>query len=167
MKIEFKVQDQVHHSGATLIYRSEEQSFDMVPVPRGCVYSVLISHYFELDFDDDGQVMRVGGLCPYNHWKPTRCAPPPPTRGSLVVTLDGDPLPGVSYQVAGADEWPVLVNRKLGWVCIGEPTYRASVTAVEFLSGCIAVLEDQSLRAVWLHPESLPPEVARDAEVTH
>jgi len=167
MKISFEVGVQQNYPVAQLIYRPDEESFDMVPVPRGCVYSVLISHYFEIESDDARHVIRVGGLCPYLSWKLTESAPPEGNRGALIVTFEKEPQPGVSYQLEGTDEWPVLVNPRLGWVCIGEPTFVRPVVAVEFLKGCIAVVENESLRAVWLHPESLPTEVTQQSEVGH
>jgi hypothetical protein len=86
----------------------------------------------------------------------------------LLIALEKEAVPGVSYRFTAPGAWPVWVNRTHGWVCIGESTYSNPVIAVEFLRGCIAVLEKESLRAVWLHPEGLPPEAeSHSREVSH
>ncbi len=61
---------------------------------------------------------------------------------------------GYAYGIYDED-LPVYVNKRTGWVCIGNP--KKSGEAVEFINNCVAVIDNnQELAALWLQPQSLP-----------
>ena len=146
-------------------YSSEDHSFDFErhnDLGLSVVTSLVIFHdYIQLDIDHTGRILWVWGLCPHQSWKPTKLLPPISMHGILNVNLndiqniDGEITPGVSIRVPEAESWPVFVNKKQEWVCIGEPNISVLYEAVEFASHTIAVLVEGKLKAVWLHPETL------------
>jgi hypothetical protein len=53
------------------------------------------------------------------------------------------------------EDWPVYVNIRTGWVCIGNPENKGN--AVEFINNCVAVIdENKCLASLWLKPKKLP-----------
>jgi len=62
---------------------------------------------------------------------------------------------GFSYGINSDDEWPVYVNQKTGWICVGNP--ERSGEAVEFMNNCVAVVDNNNkLVSLWLKPQELP-----------
>lgn len=52
----------------SLVYRPEEYSFDVSPVPEGGICSVLFDD-LNLELNSAGKVISVWGLCPHTRWK--------------------------------------------------------------------------------------------------
>ena len=122
--------------------------------------SVLVNE-LQLEVDEENRVLYAWGLCPSTMWRPTRAMPPPALQQVLEVVTEKQMIPGVSLQV-NQERWPVAVNAERGWVCVGDAEAGGSgETPVEFAPGTIAVLAGDRLRAVWLHPQSLPIQVGR------
>lgn len=133
-----------------LFYDQEECSFNMYP---------LIT---EIDFDIninslnltvvDSKVIQIWGFCGLNKKMNSEIYPPKSKKGILKV-LDNLEA-GFSYKV-NKKEFPVSVNYKTGWVCIGES--KKIGNGVEFINNCIAVIDDnQEISSLWLKPQELP-----------
>jgi hypothetical protein len=81
----------------------------------------------------------------------TELKPPDFKKGILKVNIsDGELVPGVSKRL-NSKRWSVYHNKVLGWICIGEPDFVA--LGIEFIPGCVAILHDNTVRALWLLPE--------------
>ena len=74
---------------------------------------------------------------------------------SQVALLDNPPTLGISYRLNEDSRWPIYINKKKGWVCLGTPKIKDK-QLVEFAPNCIATLEDQEITAIWLKPKDLP-----------
>lgn len=131
-----------------LVYRRNDRSFDVEPCPEGGVTSLQVNDT-QIELDEDGNLIYVWGFCPHELWDPAQLQPPRSLPGRLSYS-DKDIIPGVSIRL-NEQRWPVLFDESTGWLCIGNPAARGEV--VEFSPGATAVLDDGSLRALWLHPE--------------
>ena len=158
MKFNFSSTQSINRGN--LLYIEEDYSFIFSPSPKSCITSVVIDT-LELMIDRIGYVLEVRGYCPYFDWKKTNISPPNYIQGSLIVELD-EIIPGVSERLAGYGEWNIFVNPKNGWLCVGEDKYSSASVAVEFASSSVAVLEKELLKAIWLHPASLPKAIGED-----
>lgn len=154
--VRFAVEEKVLGATGRLVYRAQDYAFDTEPRPSNCPYAVGVNDV-ELMVDDESRVVFVTGYCPHLGWKPMRLHPPASSQGSLFLKVEPNLVPGQTIGVIARDSrWPVLVDSASGWVCLGAPERRGH--AVEFMTGCIAVLHDERLVALWLHPAQLPPE---------
>lgn len=132
-----------------LFYIADEYAFNSEP------------HILEIDLEIiinqialsvvNSKVIQVNGFCPYTSWINMDCNAPQYSTGELRVL---DHLnPGFSYSVNKTD-WPVYVNIRSGWVCVGD--FKGAGRAVEFIKNCVAVVNQEKFIALWLKPESLP-----------
>jgi hypothetical protein len=131
-----------------LIYRAEDHSFDTIEGPTGTYTSFLLNDV-QIEVDDAGQFLHVWGYCPRTAWTDAVIQPPAGMTG-LVRALRPDLVPGVSIRV-GQATWPVVVNSRTGWVCIGDPF--STGDAIACTRDVRIVLRDGELVALWLHPE--------------
>lgn len=152
----FEVQPSVEVLDISVIYRPQEYSFavEMRPGPLPSAFTSVQVNELQLQLDDEGRVLYADGYCPHLGWSETQGTPPSAHRAGLFVK-DVDFVAGVSVALS-ASRWPVSVNRKLGWVCIGEQRASASCSGVEFATGSIAVVDAGSLKSIWLKPTALP-----------
>lgn len=135
-----------------LVYRRDEYSFATVAKANGRGISVVINEV-QLFIDDENRVIYVSGYCPYQGWNQTALSPPTYSRANLmVVDFNATNIPtGMAFGLNdSASRWPVYVNPE-GWVCIGDSFERGG-QAIEFVPSCVAVLIDNRLVALWLHP---------------
>lgn len=137
-----------------LTYRIDDLAFDCEPLSKEVALDILINN-LNLTVTGDYKIVQVWGMCPYGSWKLTDCDVPNYDEGELIVQINMEP--GFSYRLNKDSVWDVFVNPRLGWVCVGIPTLQGS--AVEFSRGCVAVLVGNSLKAIWLKPEKIPPGV--------
>ncbi len=140
----------------SLIFREAESSVDVSPKPVGGITSILVN-YLQLEIDDEGTVLYPWGL--FNDpttWQETPLSPVVSVRSTLVVNVPKPIIPGVSRRLNEGDVWQAYVNRREGWICLGEPSASPSCRAVEFAPNSVAVLDRSKLVAVWLRPASLP-----------
>ncbi|MCT7981236.1 hypothetical protein [Laspinema olomoucense] len=140
-----------------LIYVQQDYAFNFLPSSRSTITSLVIDT-LQLSIDHKGRVLEVWGYCPYQSWQLAEIYPPNYIPGSVFVELE-DIIPGVSEQIAGVGEWDIFVNSNTGWVCIEKEKQSPSAIAIEFASNSVAVLEENCLKAIWLHPENLPAPV--------
>jgi len=141
-----------------LIYRAADYAFDTEPAPTTCGASFAVNE-LQLMLDDEEQqrVVSVEGYCPYPGWRPAVLRPPVARAGILRGAGEGRVAAGSAIGVNSTnDRWPVLVDPAAGWVRVGKGDPDEDCEGVEFAPGAIAVLEEDRLRALWLHPDRLP-----------
>ena len=137
----------------TLVYREEDFSFDIEPHDGSGFTSIMIND-LQLEIDDEGKVIYVWGLCPLIKYEETNEIPKNYESTGLVALLDKPPIPGISYRLNEKERWPIYINKKKGWVCIGNPKINGK-QMIEFVPNCVAALEDQEITAIWLKPKVL------------
>ncbi len=97
----------------------------------------------------------VGCSC-YNYWSSwvdrELSAPNCRTSNSLLVDCKLDAASGVGYELTGRP-LPEYYSPSTGWYCVGDPDSEVGL-AIEFASGCVAMLLDGVLIAIWLQPEN-------------
>lgn len=155
MRFEFKPNEEILN--VSIIYRPQEGSFD-VETSHDSLPSAFTSvqvNELQLQLDERGRVLYADGYCPHFGWCETQATPPFAYQAALVVKDVDFFLAGVSVALS-TSRWPVSVNRKLGWVCVGEQLPSASCSAVEFATGSIAVVDGGKLKSIWLKPTALP-----------
>jgi hypothetical protein len=133
-----------------LVYRRSEHSLDVEPRPEQGLASLLINDV-QLEIDEDGRLTYVWGLCSHESWVPATLDPPSAKVGRLQF-VNGTVTPGVSKRLNGGERWPVSFDPSSGWLCIGSTSVQAE--AVAFAPGAIAVLTEDEVAALWLHPET-------------
>lgn len=137
-----------------LVYRTEDYSFDIEPLDGSGDTSIMIND-LQLEIDYEGKIMYVWGLCPLIGYQETDEAPKRYNAHSLIALLDNPPIPGISYRLNENNRWPIYINKKKGWVCVGNPKIKDK-QLIEFAPNCVATMDGQELIAVWLHPKELP-----------
>jgi len=150
--VQFIVGDEWRDVGTRLVYRERDHAFDLEGErPKG-VTSLLVND-LQLEIDQEGVVLYPWGLCPRSTWEPTEAMPPASVRGTLVAQFGEEIVPGVSRRISGGSRWPVYENRAARWVCIGDLEAEGNRRkGIEFAPGCVAVLDDHALVALWLRP---------------
>lgn len=128
-----------------LIYYVDEQSFDTEP-SLGKVDFCIVINMINLTVIK-GNVVEIWGFCPSETWITSEYEVSKYTKGILKVKDDVEP--GFSYRLD--KKWPVYFNPKTDWLCIGNP--EISNTAIEFIPNCVAVIDQETLKALWLKPE--------------
>jgi hypothetical protein len=138
-----------------LVYRAQDYAFGVEPRPKNADSSLVVNT-IELMVDrSNNQILFLEGYCPYQGWKRASLEPPISQRGALRIS-------GVELRRGMAEPlnspgtyWGIQVDTATGWVCVGNA--RASgMRAIEFARGCVAVLDDGNLVALWLRPNELP-----------
>ena len=152
--MKFLIQEPQEEQNFSLVYRPEDYSFDREPHDGTGFTSIMIND-LQLEIDDEGKVMYVWGLCPLIQYEKTDAFPLKYKACSLIAILDKPPVPGISYRLNEDRRWSIYINKKRGWVCLGDPETKDK-QLVEFAPHCIATMNGQELIAVWLHPEELP-----------
>jgi hypothetical protein len=152
--MKFLIQEPQKDQNFSLVYRPEDYSFDVEPLDGTGDTSIMIND-LQLEIDHEGKIMYMWGLCPLIKHEETSEFPIKYKSGSLVAVLDKPPVLGVSYRLNEDQRWPIYINKKKGWVCLGDPEIK-NKQLIEFAPNCVATMEGQELIAVWLHPEKLP-----------
>lgn len=152
--MKFLVQELQEDQNFTLIYRDEDYSFDIEPY-NGTGFTSIMINDLQLEIDDKGKIIYVWGLCPLIQHKETKEVPQKYKTRSLIVLLDKPLVPGISHRLNIGDRWPTYINKREGWVCLGNPEIKDK-QLVEFAPCCVATIDNQKLIAIWLQPEELP-----------
>lgn len=152
--MKFIIQESQEDQTFSLVYRPKDYSFDVEPLDGTGDTSIMIND-LQLEIDHEGRIMYVWGLCPLIQYEEIDEFPFKYKAGSLVALLDTPPVPGISYRLNEGQRWMIYINRKKGWVCLGNPEIKDK-QLIEFAPNCIATMDGQELIAVWLHPEKLP-----------
>jgi hypothetical protein len=131
------------------IYRSNEHSFDFLPVQSGDT-SLLIG-YLQIMVDSETRLVKqIWGLHPKTTWSQSALSLPKSRRGELLVTTDVKA--GNDVRIVEEGEWATTYDNALGWICIGDYSKGPLDEAVEFANGVIAVVNRSNLKAIWIHP---------------
>jgi hypothetical protein len=138
----------------SLLYRPEEYSFDVSPVPEGGICSVLFDD-LHLELNSAGKVISVWGMCPHTRWTQAVLTPPQSSFGEIIFVSDSPPIAGASVRLNKDRYRPVLVDTISGWVhATGEG---AAASSIQILNGVILDLTRQgNLSGLWLRPQELP-----------
>jgi hypothetical protein len=94
------------------------------------------------------------GYHPYSLWEPTSLQVPDYSTGILLVHSNDDLLVGIGYgmeDTVPSTSWFDVTN---GWWCIGIKEYLPGSQAVEFATGCVAVVMDQRLVSLWIKADN-------------
>lgn len=132
-----------------LVYRRSEHSFDVEPRPERGVTSLLVND-IQIEIDPDGRLIYVWGLCPKESWRPATLDTPIVKPGRLQY-VGGEVVPGVSKRLNAGQRWAVNHDPSSQWLCIGDKS--ANGEKIAFAPGATAVLKEDELVALWLHPE--------------
>jgi hypothetical protein len=154
MSNDFFVQDPQEDHNFSLVYRTEDFSFDIEPLDGTAETSIMINE-LQLEIDCQGRIIYVWGLCPLIKYKEATEFPYGYKKASLVFVLDKPHVLGRSYRLNEDRRWPIYINKKKDWVCLGNPTIK-DMCLIEFAPKCVVTMNKQELIAVWLHPKQLP-----------
>ena len=148
------IQKRQEEQNFSLVYRDEDYAFDIEPLDGSGDASILINE-LQLEIDHEGRIMYVWGYCPLIKYNETRNFPRRYQACSLVAVLNKPPIPGVSLSLNTDSRWPIYINKKKGWACLGNPEVK-NIQLVEFAPDCVAALINSEIIGVWLQPEELP-----------
>ncbi len=152
--MKFLINEPQKDQNFSLVYREEDYSFDVEPLDGSGDTSIMINE-LQLEIDHDGKIIYVWGYCPLIKCQETDEYPKKYQSQSLVAILDKPPILGISYRLNEKERWPIYINKKKGWVCIGDPKLLGE-QSIEFVPNCVAVLDKQEIVAIWLKPKNLP-----------
>ena len=150
--MKFLTQQRKTSKKLSLIYRETDYSFDTEPHDGSGFTSIMVND-LQLEIDDRGEIIYVWGLCPLFKYEEINEAPENYVSQSLTAILGRPPVPGIAYQLNEKERWPIYINKKVGWVCIGNPNTK-NKKMIEFVPDCVATLEDQEIIAIWLKPKN-------------
>ncbi len=156
LPIKFITQNNREQKTSSLIFREEEYSFDTEPFPDGYSSSVLVSFLELLSDSYEGKIVYVGGYCPLINYQNTERYPQKFQTKSLIPVLNN--VSDNIYRIKRSMEWPLHINKKKSWVCIGDHMTDGE-QSIEFVPNCVAILMNQEIIALWLRPETLPKSV--------
>ena len=152
--MKFLIENSQKKQNFYLVYRKDDYAFDIEPHLGSGFTSIMIND-LQLEIDDEGRVGYVWGFCPLTIHEETNEIPLQYQTQNLIAILDKAPIPGVSQRLNENDRWPIYINKKKGWICIGNPETKDK-QMIEFAPDCIAAMVGQKLTAIWLHPKNLP-----------
>jgi hypothetical protein len=136
-----------------LIYRPAEFSFDVEPELGG--FTSVVVNELSLEIDEAGKIIKAWGYCPHLAWVKATIVPPRADLREVTVISDETFLRGVSQSVNADRRWPVLVDEKLGWVCLDSGNTATSFAEI-FPGLALGLDEGQRLSAIYLKPKCLP-----------
>lgn len=149
--MKFLIQEYTNPNFELVYYQEDGHSFDVEPFVGGGFTSIVIDT-LQLEIDDEGKILYVWGYCPLIDYKDIATFPKHYKSNSLIAILDKPPIPGVSQSINKKELWPIFINKKEGWVCIGDPKLEGK-ELIQFAPDCVAALVNQEMKAVWLHPK--------------
>ncbi len=138
----------------SLKYIEEDYSFDTEPFDEDGITSFMLND-LRLEIDCNGLVLFIWGYCPLVNYYNTFDSPKNTEFKNLRVVLSEEPIPGISLSEKDKRNLPIYINKKKGWVCIGNPDEMGD-KMIEFAPGSVATMKDNEIAALWLHPEKIP-----------
>lgn len=150
MKFEIEYGESIYNF--VLTYITEECAFNMEPWVSGVDFDLVLNK-LSLSVVNN-TIIQICGFCGLSKSMKSTYEVPKYKKGSLKVITDLEP--GFAYRINDEEDWPVYVNYKAGWVCVGDPNKPGQ--AVEFINNCcVAVVNDKGdLASLWLKPVQLP-----------
>jgi hypothetical protein len=141
----------------TLDYVSTDYAFDFHAIAKPVEHSSIQIASLQIAVDYKGAVLYAYGYCPLLKHRETDLVPPAINRRArLFAHRETEWIPGIAYTIGGPTDWPIWINKRSGWVCLGDPSCNGTIEAIEFATDSIAVLAGARLVAVWLRPKILP-----------
>ena len=150
MKFFIDYNNEIEHR--VLLYNIQEFSFNTSPRVKEINFDIIVNKLNLTVVGKENKIVQVWGFCGFKEWIKSTYKVPKSKKGLLKVV---DVLEfGFSYTVTKED-FPMYVNPKTGWICVGSP--EKSGKAVEFIENCVAVIDDnKEFVSLWLKPTSLP-----------
>lgn len=146
MKIKFTTKYSEKIENRLLHYSIEDLSFDTEPNVSRIDLSLILN---KLNLTVvDNKIVQIWGFCGNARTVKTTKDVPSYFKGTLMI--EHSLQYGISYGIYN-NEVPVYFNDKSGWVCLGN--IDSTGEAVEFITNCVAVVNDEKLDALWLKPK--------------
>lgn len=152
--MKFLLLDKPNEWDFSLVYRADEYSFDVEPY-LGWSFTSLLVNTVQLEIDHEGRIGYVWGYCPLVTHTLTKEFPKCSQPHSLIAMLERPPVPGSGQRINQDEDWPIHINKKKGWVCIGDAKV-CNKELIEFAPNCVASLVNRELKGLWLKPRELP-----------
>jgi hypothetical protein len=96
----------------------------------------------------------VWGYHPQAPWKRGTLSHPTAARpGVIRASADEAWQAGVSESISYTADWITTYDRHTSWICVGNPSFRASGEYIEFATNSIVHLSNSLLQAIWLRPQ--------------
>ena len=153
------VKEKIEDRHFSLVYDEEGYSFNIEPFQYDIGFTSLSVNLLQIEIDYDKRIVYVWGYEPLMRYKETNKFPLAYENRDLIAVINEELIPGVSIGLDNDKEWPTYINKKMGWVCVGNPTIEGR-RLIEFAPDCVAALDHENeMVAIWLHPRELPSHV--------
>jgi hypothetical protein len=96
----------------------------------------------------------IWGYCPIGKWECCSLSPPTTHHGSLRASYQKPLVSGVSIGLEKMVPPTAWFDPESGWFCMGNKRDDAEAEAVEFATGCLAVVVSGRLSSLWMKPEN-------------
>jgi len=131
-------------------YFEMDRSFDFVP-KQDVDINIAIS-YLNLGFDSDNMKAKcVWGFSPKESWNNISDIQPESFLGELFLL--GEYESGLTWRIDKEEMWKSYYNNETGWFCIGDKNQEANDINIQFATDIIAVLQSETLKALWFKPD--------------
>lgn len=134
-------------------------NYAMEVVPSRAIWpgglATLCYGHLEVDLHlSNGQLLGAGSYTSFSMWDRKPLKNPRPTISSgLLVKNYKTAQRGVGYPIAGMQFENQSFDPDSGWYCCGNPNALGD-DVVAFATDCLAVLADERIQAICLHPEN-------------
>lgn len=103
---------------------------------------------------DSSLCLYIWGYCPIGKWEQSSLSPPNARSGSLRGSHEKPLIPGVAVGLERLVPPNAWFDPDSGWFCMGDKYVAPDAEAVEFATGCIAVVVHGRLLSLWIKPEN-------------
>lgn len=103
---------------------------------------------------DSSLCLYIWGYCPMGRWEQSSLSPPNARPGSLRASHDKPLIPGVAVGLESMVPPNAWFDPDSGWFCMGNKNVAPDAAAVEFATGCLAVVVHGRLSSLWIKPEN-------------
>lgn len=136
-----------------LLYVENDMSLDFRGDPRDEAEFSLAVGTVQLQVGrDSGLLQGCWGYFPKAFWKAARCEPGAEVAGGISVAIDEMPPAGVAVRLAKEPDINTRFDEDSGWLCLTWSEADEEGSFIEFATGCVAQLVNESILAVWLRP---------------
>lgn len=144
-----------------LVYRESEYSLDFEPDQgfishdiagqQGTTSIMIDTLQIEVALETR-RLLYVWGYFPAVRWERATVLPISAAQGCVRIRTGAQLIIGVTLALGAAEDWRREYDATSGWLSIHCATPTEHDRAVEFATGCVAVLREERLIALWLHP---------------
>ncbi len=100
-----------------------------------------------------GCLLYPRGYFPCPNWVQADLVTPAFKRGVLQSFPDRPFERGIATDIRCDGQWISTFDRELGWLRVADDGYRGKLQFIEFASDCVAGIDNDRIRELWLHPE--------------